>query len=96
MGKNYKHEPQHLQPVKVEHVADCSDCGAKDVVNRTLQIYRNETPYQHWRKHCKNCKRYEDPITGEWRDISSNELNREMLARATVAKKLAKLQEYDK
>lgn len=96
MGKTYKQEPEHLRPVKVEHVADCEDCGRTDVLNRTVLIQKNETPYPHWRKHCKNCKWYEDPDTGIWRDISSNELNREMCMRATVAKKLAKLQEYDK
>lgn len=70
-------EIDHLRKPKIEHVADCEDCGAKSVLNRRVCYHRNTTPFAHWRSKC-NCGRYLNPITGEWQHITSNNLTKEI------------------
>ena len=74
--KHLKFEPKHLQPVKVEHIADCNDCGEPDVVNRTVCYSYVDKPHAHWRQKCMNCKRYKHPYSGEWLEINAVELYR--------------------
>jgi hypothetical protein len=77
-GKAYKFEPEHLQPVKVEHIADCGDCGATDILNRTVCYTLVDKPHTHWREKCINCKRHKHPISGEWLEINAVELYRKL------------------
>lgn len=93
MGKNIKHEPEHLQPVKVEHVADCSDCGKPDVVNRRVCYNLVDMPYTHWRKKCNECKRYNHPITDEWLAVTAFELNRLCQEKRLTGSELVRLRQ---
>lgn len=72
------HEPEHLRPVNVEHIADCDDCGLTSVLNRTVCYTLVDKPHTHWRQKCNNCKRYRHPISGEWVDQSAVELYRSL------------------
>jgi len=84
--KHLKYEPEHLQPVKVEHIADCDDCGEPDVVNRTVCYSYVDKPHPHWRQKCINCKRYKHPISEEWVDQSAVELYRSLLQKKHKSK----------
>lgn len=71
------HEPhnppvRHIDPI----LKDCEDCGAR--VDRRLSCSLLEKPYPHWRIRCESCKKTQNPITGEFENISSIELNAEM------------------
>jgi hypothetical protein len=85
-GKAIKYEPEHLQPVKVEHVADCSDCGKPDVLNRTVCFTLVDKPHTHWREKCINCKRYKHPVSGEWLEITAVSLGRQLLQEKSKSK----------
>lgn len=76
--KHLKFEPEHLHPVKVEHRADCNDCGAENVLNRTVCYTLVDKPHPHWREKCINCKRYKHPLSGEWLIVNAVELYRKL------------------
>jgi uncharacterized cysteine cluster protein YcgN (CxxCxxCC family) len=41
----------------------CDGCGNM-VKNRVIQSRKVINPVAHWKHQCKNCKMYENPITG--------------------------------
>jgi len=49
---------------------DCEDCGVHLTESRHMNIkFYKETPtghIAHWRRHCKNCNKYQDPYTKEY------------------------------
>ncbi len=94
-GKAIKYEPLHLKKVECEHIADCDDCGATDVLNRRVQHVLNSTPFPHWRNKC-NCGRYKNPITGEWLEISCFALTKLIRQQAKSTNNLLDFQEKDK
>jgi len=54
----------HIKP------QDCEDCGIHLTESRQMNIkFYKETPtghIAHWRRHCKNCNKYQDPYTKEY------------------------------
>lgn len=81
-------QTQHLEKIKVEHVADCEDCGTPDVVNRKICHTYSNNPTKHWRSKC-SCGKYYNPFTDEWQLISGTDLTREVIEHLKIAKKQA-------
>lgn len=86
---------KHLRKIECDHIADCDDCGLTSVLNRRVHHTLNSTPFPHWRKKC-NCGRYENPITGEWLEVSCFVLNKLIRHQAKSINNLLDFQEKDK
>lgn len=75
-AKQYS-EIDHLRKPKIEHVADCADCGAKSVLNRRVVHTWIQNPYSHWRSKC-NCGCFQNPITGAWEKTNALTLSKDI------------------
>lgn len=53
-----------IKKIKYESVK-CSDCNKK-IKNRVVTTKRLTYPIIHWRNHCNNCNKAQDPRTGEY------------------------------
>ena len=69
-------EPNETVPKKILEIVHlpkvCDDCGTI-TKNRQVQIKKYQSPCNHWKIYCLNCKKYRDPISGEF-CLNQNEI----------------------
>lgn len=82
MGTRAKIDPRndnlkHLQRKTCVVVADCEDCGKRNVRNRRVCYQLTQIPYKHWRTRC-SCGTYYNPLTDSWENVTGLELTADM------------------
>lgn len=59
-------ETMPLELIAVELPAkNCDDCGLL-TQDRQVAIKKYQTPYAHWKIYCEACRKYKDPVSGEF------------------------------
>jgi hypothetical protein len=57
--------PLEITKVKIQPV-DCPDCGQHCATGRRLEVKQYESGAKHWRKFCRECEMFKNPIDGEF------------------------------